>query len=566
MTLNITVATERVIYQCADCRYTDLITRAGTDAGSSPKLTFISANEWHATVCFNGVADTRRVKISDWLVQVGAEMDRDDSLDVLIDRLLAADDFLVDVRLDRRHHSFIVGAFVGSSPRVVLISNYESFFGLPLREANESLSVSTFTPKGPKTFVHGQYSSVHWKDRNRLTALASANGTSIAEMYGALAEVNRTAARKNTLKLISAGCVTTHVTRAGDAGGQPNGIVTDGGLIGGVFKKTLDDHFGVGKYSVRQFVGAKLEPTDDYHATRLVDKPNDPDTHIKCGDHLMDQRKDPVGAERAYRKALELDPDNVGTLGRLARLKAIIGESELARTLCERALMIDPQSEDLNNFYAEFLSYTDRVAAREVVNRGLTFVKDTRRLRLVLARLDLLDKRASVALQELRLLREQGADQRMVERGIAMALQVSGAPIDECINAYRTATAVNPKDGPLLLNLAQLLLARGNAEEGERRLREAIGLRLDSSALLEAQFYLLAHTKANPIEVFDSIKRLRADGTTVDWNFQPNIEAVRRISPQSASILADLADALTAQDVSASIDPLIKRWQSRAGN
>lgn len=566
MTLNITVATERVIYQCADCRFTDWRTGDWTDIGALPKLHFISSHHWHATVCFNGVGYTSNVNVSDWLAQMLVTLHRDDPIDALIERLLNADHWLNSVPSSHRKHSFIVGAFVGSAARIVLVSNYERFFELPLANARASLSDSTFIPTAPKTFVHGQRTALHWKEQNRLAALADANATT-GEMFDALAEANRAASLKNTA--VSVGCFTCYVARTGEAGGAPHEIVaTNFGAVpgsDGAFKRVLDDHFGPGKYVIRQFAAVKSESTDDYHETRLRDKPNDSETHSNYGNYLLDCKSDVGGAERAYLKALELDPKNANALGNLANVKWRKGEMDAARALYQSALAIAPQHENATVCYGNFLLWqcNDRPAARQILSQALDSIQDTRRVRLALANIDLLDKNVGEALSAFRLLREQGADQKEVECGLALALHMSGAPIDQCVDAYRTATALDPNSGGLLLNLAQLLLARGSADEGEKKLHEALRLELDPSAAMEAQFYLLAHTSVNSLEVFETIGVLRGKGGRLDWNVQPSIDAVRKSSLESADILDLLAKALAQDDPWASIDPLIRRWESR---
>jgi Tfp pilus assembly protein PilF len=396
--------------------------------------------------------------------------------------------------------------------------------------------------------------------------MAEANAT-VGDMFSALAEANRAASRRNTA--ISVGCFTCYVSRTGEAGGAPHEIVATnfGGMagFGAAAKNLLDSHFGAGKYALRQFTAVKSEDTDDYHETRLRDKPNDSETHSNYGNHLLNSKNDVAAAERAYIKALDLDPKNANALGNLANVKVRNGEIDAARVLYQNALEIAPQHENVTWCYGNFLiSQNDRTAARQVLNRGIDGgIQDTRRIRLALANLDLLDRNVAAALEGFRCLREQGADQKEVECGIALALQMSGAPIDQCIDAYRTAVALNPDSGGLLLNLAQLLLAKGSMVEGEKKLHEALRLELDLSARVEGQFYLLAHTTANPRDVFDAIGNLRGKGAKLDWNVQPNIDAVRKNSVESADILALLADVLAEPDGSASIDSLVRRWQTR---
>jgi hypothetical protein len=116
MTLNITVATEKRIYQCADYRITDLVTGKPEDLPHQQKIFFAYANTWTATVCFNGLGRTStKLEVSSWLndVCIAAMRTREESLDDFLSQLQTADSWLSQESRQDRRHSFLVAAFVG---------------------------------------------------------------------------------------------------------------------------------------------------------------------------------------------------------------------------------------------------------------------------------------------------------------------------------------------------------------------------------------------------------------------------------------------------------------------
>lgn len=90
--------------------------------------------------------------------------------------------------------------------------------------------------------------------------------------------------------------------------------------------------------------------------------------------------------------------------------------------------------------------------------------------RLVLYRADsaLMRKLPAEAIIGYKRARQAGADQTAVESGYATALHVSGAPIQESINAYRTAIALRPDAADLHLNLSD----GGRRRHGPRQYQE----------------------------------------------------------------------------------------------
>ena len=139
---------------------------------------------------------------------------------------------------------------------------------------------------------------------------------------------------------------------------------------------------------------------------------------------------------------------------------------------------------------------------------------------------------------------------------------MSDAPVGECIAAYHTAIALNPENGALRLNLAQLLFLKDNSNEASKSLDEAIRLGLDESAQLEALFYRLCHTLLDLAEIFPAMKALLAEGARLNWNVQPNIETVRRREPQKAGLLEQVSRVMAGEQSQTLLDEIITHWPS----
>jgi Flp pilus assembly protein TadD len=572
MTLNITVTTDRCIYQSADYRLLDLTTGKTSDF-ETQKIVLLGVGKWSATVCFAGVGRAPKLDVSEWLAERVAMIQFGDPFDRLLEELLQANSWLSTIPEPNNRHSFSVGAFVGSEPVFALVSNFEQLFGPVARVASRSLSVYQHRPTKPKTFVSGQTQTMRRTACRRLAALA-AKDPAPEQMYSALAAANRTAARQS--KLVSRACYTTHVHRTGQSGGRVHDIgnrpffptFAIPKIAKEVITQLLEKQFGPERYQLVAMSGARSDPSDDYHDTQLRDKPNDPNTHSNYGAFLQENKKDMEGAERAYRKALALDANHINALGNLANLMWSKGNRDEAASLYRKALEAGPGQENVTWNYARFLDNVlhERRAARETLDRGIAVNPNSGRLLLLRAELDLLDGNTSEALAGFQQAREKGANQTFVETGYAITLHVSGAPVGECIAAYRTAIAVNPNESGLRLNLAQLLFVKGDDDEAKRLLQEAERLGLDDSAQLEAQFYFLSHTASDPSAILRTAKSLLARGIRLRWNVHPNIETVRRGDPQKADLLELVYQVLTGQRDQASLDQVIARWPRKTAN
>jgi Flp pilus assembly protein TadD len=568
MTLNITVTTGRCIYQSADYRLMD-VTSGKTYDFETQKIVLVNTFTWSATVCFAGVGRAHKLDVSEWLAERVASIAFGDPFERLLDELLTANSWLSAVPPPHNRHTFSVGAFVGSEPVFALVSNYEQPWGLPAQTAAPRLSVHRLRPKKPMTFTSGQKQAVTPTERKRLAALAARHAEP-AKIYSALVEVNRCAAARTPF--VSSACYTTHVRLTGEGGGCVHGI-DDRPFLPAfgippeareVFERIIDEQFGPGQAQIRSMTIGRSDPSDDnYHQTQIREKPDDPGAHSNYGVYLKDKKRDLSAAEREYRQAIEFDPNHVNALGNLANLLWEKGDKDQAGILYRRALAAGPGNENVTWNYARFLIdvVNDRKGVREVLDRGILTNPDSGRLLLLRADLSLRERDALAALEDFRRAREKGANPAEVEAGYSFALHLTGALIDDCIAAYRTAIGLNPKNGELRLNLAQLLFIKGDGREASRYLEEAMKFDLNEAARHESNFYLLAHTPTAPADILCATRSLLNRGVLLDWDVRANIEVVRQRDPQKAELLELVAGVMAAERNQVFLDQVLARWR-----
>lgn len=525
------------------------------------KIVIAQSSSWSATICFAGVGRTSTVDVSQWLTDLVAAIAPKDPFDRLLDDLLRADDWLSTVPAPNNRHSFSVGAFVGNDPVFVLISNFEDLGGVARAVASDRLYLHRVRPGKPVTYVSGQKAALSRSARRRLASLAR-HDPQVISMYSAMARANEEAALQS--RLISPACFTAHLRNTGEGGGRPYGTeamqVRSPLASMAAASHLADKHFGLGRHRLVQFAMARSEPTIEFHHTQLLEKPNDPNSHSNFGAFLVEHKNDAEGAERAYRRALELNEGHINALGNLANLVARRGDLKQAAELYGKAIRTPgPGHENAAWNYANFLlhHFEDRAASIQVFEQGIAANPNSGRLLLGHAEQMILDGRASVALSGAEKAREKGADQAAVECCYACALHLSGAPIGQCIAAYRTAVALCPAIGALKLNLAQLLYLKGEDDEASALIREAFKVGVDSSAQLEAQLYFLCHTSADPRRVAEATKTLLKEGGRFKWDASSNIAYLRKRDPARAELAESFLEIMRGNTSPDQLDSLV---------
>jgi Tfp pilus assembly protein PilF len=573
MTLNVTFTSPRWIYQCADYRLTDVRSQKSVDF-QTQKILLINTFRWSATVCFTGIGHTGKLNVGDWLASKGASIQHEDPFDRLIEELLTADEWLSKCSAIDKRHSFSVGAFVGSEPRFALISNFEDLSGARVLTPRRNLSAEIERPTTPKLHLSGQVQSITEHDREQLIALIE-NDQRPEGVQRALSDFNQRIAARNTL--VSPACFTTYLRLTGEGGGTPHGIGDTKVSTALALPKEMQDAIisvaeqqGIKSPRIQGIAIARSEATDDFHETQLREKPLDPDVHSNYGVFLLENKKDAVGAEREYRKALELNENHVNALGNLANVLWDKGQKEEANESYRRAVTIDPGNENITFNYARFLirEFSDSDGAVRELDKAIDRNPQSVRLLILRGELHCQSKHFALALTDYGRARELVRDNRtasQIATGYAIALHLSSAPVDDCIIAYRAALGLSPNSSDVRLNLAQLLFIQGELGEANYQLRESMRLGLSNDARLEALFYLLLSPDLkDPIEVLSQMSTVLKSGGRFNWNVQPNIDAISCRSPWKVPLLHLVLSYLRGERDDSVFAMIRRDWRKRA--
>ncbi len=556
MTLTITIVTSRCVYQSADYRLVDLESGEWVDF-ETQKIVFTQGEGWSASIAMSGVGRTPDIDVSEWLADrtKAFAFGLRDTFEDLIERLLEADDWLSTIaQRDKARHSFAIGAFVGSTPTFILISNFETSTGLASAVAAPKLAIYRERPSRVSVFASGQRWAVPRAERRKLAALA-ARDSDPSVMHAALAEENRLVAERTDT--VSPACFTTFLRVTGEGGAQPHGLegrpffpsfAMPPGMEA-LIRRLVQEQFGPEAQPALSGISTgRFDATDEFHEIQLREKPRDPSVHSNYGAYLKDRHGDLAGAEHEYRIALDLDPRHVNALGNLGNLLAERGQEDDAVSLYEEALKADPGNENVTwNYARQVLRSGNHGRAAQLVDAGLAAHPDSGRLHLFRAEVHLLQGEPDAALQRVNDAREQRADQSATEVIAALALHLSGRPIGECVGAYRVALSLSPDNAPLRLNLAQLLFVLRNTSSAKGELREAIRLGLDDGARMEAEFYRIAHTEEVE-DAFRAVEGLLKNGARLYWDVQPNIDRVAQTNPHRAEVLVRLVRVMKGEE------------------
>ncbi len=517
-------------------------------------------------VCFSGVYRVGNLEVAQWLADRLRSIKNDDPFDRVFSELLRANEWINRVPFERRRHTFSVGAFIGSKPLFAFVSNYEKAAGAANSTAADLLSVTQMCPTNLHIFASGHQLS---RPEKRRLANRVAKSPAPDRILSSLADVNREVSDRTGL--VSPACFCAYLRNTGEGGGRPFNADNSThalpvGLFGRYADMPLPDELKGARF--HQFLFARADESDDYHATQLREKPDSAEAHNNYGIFLCFQKNDHEGAEKAYRRALALDPNSVSALANLGSLLTGQKRSAEAEGYYQHALEIEPGNESATLGYASLLLSRGEIdGARQMLS--VAIVKNPTSAPLLLDRGFLVLRRqedVQQAIEDFRSAREKGGDQEKVEVGYAIAMHLAGYPVGECIAQYRTAIALGPEHPTLKVNLAQLLFLKDNGREAQKLIREATSMDLDNEGRLEANFYLLCHVLPPDKCAVEAIKALVEEGSTTQWNVEPNISKVAACDPQKAGLLRDIANVLAGRKDVSWLDELVVTGLDRQSN
>ncbi len=309
-------------------------------------------------------------------------------------------------------------------------------------------------------------------------------------------------------------------------------------------RKILITQFGediLKKLKIHKLMYLKNE---DHYKNLLSQQPNNPEFLIDYGKFFFRNDKN-TEAKKKFKQALDIEPNNINGIGNLAILEAKLKNIDEASSLFRKILKLKPDHEETISRYCNLIQSESGPSAQvvKIINAGVDADPMNGRLLILRAEYYLVSKMFEKAKSDYLSARKLGTVDSRIEAGYAQTLHLTGAPIGECIKAYKDAIS-NSDFGGLKLNLAQLLFLQGEPDDAENLLVLAKDSILDYSAQIELQFYLLAHTNADIKECIEVLKYLFGKGARLNWSVADNIKLVAQSSLVKAQSLETLVDVM----------------------
>ncbi len=211
MTLILTVANSRGVYQSSDYQLTDLDTGAPVSDRAGSKQLEAGFKGLHLQLAFTGIAVIGRgssaERTIDWLSAELKALPHDSELQTICNSLSKRGTAAMKPHGPRGVLTLVLAvATVGEPFRVAVISNAR--WGVHPPCAKNNFDIAIHTIKKPFHLISGYRDSVPRRDQHRLRALARAAHRPPGEILDALTAINAVAAR-NSRGYVSEGCWVT---------------------------------------------------------------------------------------------------------------------------------------------------------------------------------------------------------------------------------------------------------------------------------------------------------------------------------------------------------------------
>lgn len=531
MTLNISLASRNAIYLTGDFRITYRDGRV-EDNYNVQKLIPVTKLNWFGLVSYSGVASTPRGReVGSWLAEQTNPADLRDSLRVVVNRLLCADEWLKAYLPDDRRLTIVVTGFQDRRPFRRVVSNFQDAHGNVRVAVPNRLQLYEAAPREPELRTLGS-GRLGTEDSEELLALLRANAND--RIPEALAAANARSVPLSN-KTVSFQCVVGRLLPTGDGevtfhlGDKHEGYLPDWakrhlqelglssprpkqypdgrempvsltGMTTRLERKGKSRHalallsfrnalpFEEGaasgrgsRFRVFQKVAGKDEPSRVDFGIAKIQMPgrnrSPADQHVVIGAEYIRQR-DLRNAELEFRRALELDDKNSYAHADLGIVLSMTDRWPEAKSHYERAMALAPhQLLDARNYLTGVLEHEGIHAAKTETSRLLQLHPGSGLLQMALGDAFRVEGNASRALAHYYEARKKGAPASEVEPQLALMLDSSGASIDKCIEAYGVAIAAmlatSTDRGAIRFRLGVLLLLKGRREDACAQFRAA---------------------------------------------------------------------------------------------
>lgn len=237
-------------------------------------------------------------------------------------------------------------------------------------------------------------------------------------------------------------------------------------------------------------------------------------------------------AERYLREAIEIDPDCVPAICKLAQLLRFEGRAEEGRILCKEALARHPDHPELLMTLGQCKFAMSAFAAAEGSFRRVTELQPTNSVaRFLLGETQFSQGRNSAALSEYRV--AAGLDHRLapIHLRIAKVLLLQGDR-EGAIAACRKAVELNPGLGEAHIMWAEALQELGRKEEAAAQLERALGLDRGSAVTQGRRLQVLGRFD----EARRAFERELASNPASVWAYQ-GIVSGRRVTEEDRELV-----------------------------
>ncbi len=209
--------------------------------------------------------------------------------------------------------------------------------------------------------------------------------------------------------------------------------------------------------------------------------PKDTDSWLLLG-RLQRVAHDSVESEKAFKKVLELDPDNEDALTELALVYANLGDSKMALQTWEEAAKQNPNRRNLTALAGAYEDLRDYANAVQVLRRALDAEPDNLEIK------------------------------RMLGQDLIFA-----GKFDEALKIYSEVVADDPKDSQSLLRMSQVYRQQRNFAKAHEILDQAKALEPDNMEILYGEVSLL-DDEGRHTDAINAMKQLVASTEKSNYN------------------------------------------------
>lgn len=218
MTLNITVAARWLMVQSSDFR----LTRADADdpiSETAQKQVVLRYRNWSGLICYTGVASHGSHDTATWLGEVLTHEFGERSPEQVIKQIAdSGSQWLRQVPLKNRNHTFTMITYESGIPHIYLLSNYQLLGRDDLLRPASTLKLSHARVRQPKCVVTGSSRTVTRHQREHLEQLLASN-LSPETLREDVAVTSREAASRSENR-VGESCIVSHLMPDGSGEAQ----------------------------------------------------------------------------------------------------------------------------------------------------------------------------------------------------------------------------------------------------------------------------------------------------------------------------------------------------------